>query len=80
MKSKRSYVVLVVTPGTTRPACQEVSLDEIMNPKDDGNDWEYMYCLSEMIDEVLDMQVLDVLPFKANRYNDQDKGVIIRKA
>lgn len=78
MNSKRNYVVVVVVlEENSKPACQEINLQEITHPKE--NDWEYIYALHDILDEVLDLNVLDVLPFQANRDNPKQKGVIIRK-
>jgi hypothetical protein len=79
MNSKRRYVVMVVEPATnTSAVVEEFRIDRIITPKE--NDWEYIYALGEIIDDVLDLGVLDVLPFQANRDNPKQKGVIIRKA
>lgn len=80
MKSKRTYMVIVATKELPDAATQKVSLCEIMNPKPDGRDWEYMYALNDFIgiDSIMDLSVMEVIKFQANRDDKGTQGILIR--
>lgn len=76
--SKRTYIVIVSTNELPKASAQEIGINEILNPKDEGGDWEYIYALEEVIDKVLDLQKMDILEFQANRDDAGTRGILIR--
>lgn len=80
LNTKRAYVVLIVAlcqNANIPPEVHEISLGELITstPKD----FEFIYALRDMIDDVLDMEPGAVMPFQPKRDNRDFKGVIIRK-
>lgn len=77
--SKRKYTVFIGAPKDGFIS-EEIYLRNILEPKGkDGEDWEYIYALGNVIDEVMDLKPLDYLYFQANRDNKEDRGLIVRK-
>lgn len=57
----------------------DISIRNILQPKGkDGEDFEYIYALGDLIDKVMDLRPLDVLPFQPNRDDKESKALIIR--
>lgn len=83
MNSKRKFfVVLLIQDGEKRiftNYTEEVSIDPIFQPAENGSDAEYLYSLNEKhLDDVLDMMPQDHLIFQANRDIKGSKGLLIR--
>lgn len=77
MNSKRKYIVIIdeAIKGAL-PATQHIQLGEILSPTKD--DYEYIYSLNDILDQVLDLFVMDILKFNPNRDNKNSKGLIVR--
>ncbi len=74
--SNRKYKAVMLEQGETSTA--EISLGDLLEEDDQGNNWEYIYTLQEHVDEVLDLKVGDSAYFQPNRDNKKSKGFIYR--
>lgn len=54
---------------------KELTLDEVINNK---QDYEFMYAMEEIIDDILDLKKGDQIYFQPNRDDKNSKGIILR--
>lgn len=78
MNSKRKFILLMAEGGESEQVLLDVSkLSE--SPKEKmGDQYEYIYALREITDEVLDIRKGESMYFQPNRDNDLAKGIITR--
>ena len=76
--SKRKYAVFTsITPVAFEVG--EIALRSILEPKGkDGDDFEYIYALGEIVDQIMDLKPLDHLYFQSNRDDKNERGLIVR--
>jgi hypothetical protein len=72
MNSKRKYQVVAF--GFK----QHIPIERLFEVRE--NDYEFIYALQEVLDEILDLKVDESLFVQLDRGNQNDKGVIIRTA
>jgi hypothetical protein len=48
------------------------------NDKEDGEDWEFVYALGEISEDVMKLEIGQNLCFNANRDIESFKGIIVR--
>lgn len=70
MVTKRKYKLVSFDTN------EDLSLERIINSK--GNDYEYVYALQEVLDDVLDLREGESLVVQLDRSNSNDKGVLFR--
>ena len=76
--SKRQYVATWIDGNEVQ--ILDLNLDQIMfgNPKDKDNQFEYIYALQDVLDEILDMKLNEVKVVQFNRDDKSTLGVIKR--
>lgn len=74
--SKRKYTGFIMENDFVINA--DICLRNITEPK--KNDFEYIYSLAEILDDVLDLQILGVLKFQPNRDDRNSSALLIRTA
>jgi hypothetical protein len=74
--TKRRYYIAVAESDGFETQC--LSLNYLFTHRD--NDYEYVYAIQEMADELLDLKIGESIYFKPNRDNELAKGIIIRKS
>lgn len=71
--SKRKYKVAISdSVGIT---VEHVTLNTLMN---DGAEYEYIFAMREIMDEILDLKVNEALYFRPNRDDKTTKGIVHR--
>ena len=75
-QSKRKYTAFILDGSIGIHS--DICLRNITEPKTE--DWEYIYALAEILDDVLDLPLLGVMYFQANRDDKDSKGVLVRIA
>lgn len=73
--SKRRYVVQITEGGHHYDETIELKTLLTTSKK---NEYEYIYSMQDLIDEVLDLKDGESMYFKPNRDNDLAKGIITR--
>lgn len=76
VNTKRHYQIALCEGS--KIALMGIEAGLIIQPKE--HDYEYIYALNEMLDEILDLKVGDSLYFKHNRDNKDSKAIILRTA
>lgn len=74
ISSKRKYRVLISESGES--SIERVTINRLLNPRE--NDYEYIYALYDVIDEILDLKNGESLYFQPIRDNKDSKGIITR--
>ena len=74
--SKRKYTAFIMENDFVINA--DICLRNITEPK--KNDFEYIYSLADILDDVLDLQILGVLKFQPNRDDRNSSALLIRTA
>lgn len=74
--TKRNYSIQISESGYL--STQSITIEMLLNINDNMDDYEFIYALQEIADDVLDLKINESLYFKPNRDNELAKGIITR--
>jgi len=74
--TKRHYDIQISESGTTTN--MGITIEILLGLNGNPNDYEFIYALQEIADDVLDLKSGECLYFQPNRDNQLAKGIITR--
>lgn len=78
MKSNSNRRFKIVIIESDKVSVEEMGLDDLMNVKPNGQDYEYMYALNDILDQILDLKQFEKMTFQWNRDNPDTLGIVLR--